>query len=100
MFADDVQIRSLNVGIGDELITVGLFTQRHGAQKKIPIVRSGIIAAMPDEPFEDQNTGKPYHAYLVEARSIGGLSGSPVFVSLDTADDFFQSRRTPNKARL
>jgi hypothetical protein len=40
---------------------------------------------MPGEPLEDPTSGIEYYAYLVEMRSIGGLSGSPVFAffSLD-----------------
>jgi hypothetical protein len=57
--------------------------QRAGSTRNIPIVRTGVIAAMPaiDEPFVRK--GEEYHAYLAEMRSIGGLSGSPVFVFLD-----------------
>jgi hypothetical protein len=69
-----------NIGIGDELYIPGLFTKRAGRERNIPILRSGMISAMPDEPLPDENTNEPYHAYLVEVRSIGGLSGSPVFV--------------------
>lgn len=72
-----------NIGIGDDLFVTGLFSHRWGHQRNIPIVRSGIIAAMPDEPliYEDKK-GDPhlYRAFLAEMRSIGGLSGSPVFV--------------------
>jgi hypothetical protein len=32
----------------------------------------------------DQTTGLEYDAYLIEVRSIGGLSGSPVFVVFTT----------------
>ena len=35
---------------------------------------------MPEEPLEDTQSGLPYDAFLIEVRSIGGLSGSPVFV--------------------
>jgi hypothetical protein len=38
---------------------------------------------MPDEPIIE-DSGETYHAYLIEARSIKGLSGSPVFVVKDT----------------
>jgi hypothetical protein len=34
---------------------------------------------MPEEPLQDLG-GMDYNAYLAEVRSIGGLSGSPVFV--------------------
>jgi hypothetical protein len=36
---------------------------------------------MPDEPVRTRMLGA-IDAYLVEARSVGGLSGSPVFLSL------------------
>ena len=45
-------------------------------------MRSGTIAAVPEELIFDAKTGAEYHAYLVEARSLGGLSGSPAFVSI------------------
>src|SRR5215213_7383703 len=44
-------------------------------------MRRGVVAYMPQEPlpikFGERN------AFLIEMRSIGGLSGSPVFVHLD-----------------
>jgi hypothetical protein len=68
------------IGIGDELCVVGLFTERTGTARNLPIVRGGILASMPQEPLIDPETGAPYSAYLAEIRSAGGLSGSPVFV--------------------
>lgn len=35
---------------------------------------------MPDEPLIDVASNEPYEAFLIEVRSIGGLSGSPVFL--------------------
>jgi hypothetical protein len=83
MLADSQVLKSRGIGIGDELFAVGLFVQRAGSTRNIPIVRTGVIAAMPskDEPFFRH--GGEYHAYLAEMRSIGGLSGSPVFVFLN-----------------
>jgi hypothetical protein len=75
-------VDNLKIGIGDDLCIVGLFSQKYGVNKNLPIVRSGIIAAMPVEPFQD-DSGELYHAYLAEVRSIGGLSGSPVIVVVD-----------------
>jgi hypothetical protein len=82
MFTDSEVFQTEGIGPGDELFCVGLFTYRHGAKQNYPIVRSGIIASMPNEPFKDHKTGFSYDAYLAEVRSIGGLSGSPVFVGL------------------
>jgi hypothetical protein len=83
MFADTQVLKNHSIGIGDDLFAVGLFVQKAGNTRNIPIVRTGIIAAMPtqEEPFIRK--GGEYHAYLAEMRSIGGLSGSPVFVFLD-----------------
>ena len=81
-FATDVVITKQAIGVGDELMIVGLFSQRYGSARNHPIVRSGAIAAMPGEPFQD-DSGDLYHAYLAEVRSLGGLSGSPVTVALD-----------------
>jgi hypothetical protein len=69
-----------SIGIGDELLVVGLFTWHYGRTANHPIVRAGIIAAMPDEPIEDVTSGLPFDAYLAEVRSVGGLSGSPVWL--------------------
>jgi hypothetical protein len=82
-FADNQTISMYNIGPGDELFTIGLFSLREGRRRNIPIVRSGIIAAMPNEFEPFANNGEPYHAYLAEMRSIGGLSGSPVFIFID-----------------
>jgi hypothetical protein len=77
---DDV-IAKYRIGIGDDVFITGLFVNHYGSERNIPILRVGNIAAVPSEPVK---TGMgPMDAYLIEARSIGGLSGSPVFVYLD-----------------
>jgi hypothetical protein len=83
---NDDNIYKAGIGIGDELLITGLFNRKHGYRKNMPIVRSGSIAAMPDrrEPFVTES-GETYEAYLVEMRSISGLSGSPVFVLTETS---------------
>ena len=45
-------IKKESIGIGDEIFTVGLFNQKWGEEKNSPIMRTGIIAAMPDEPLQ------------------------------------------------
>jgi hypothetical protein len=68
------------VKVGNEIAIVGLFRSHYGAMRIVPIVRAGNIAAMPEEPVHTRYGGM--HAYLIEARSIGGLSGSPVFAMI------------------
>jgi hypothetical protein len=62
---------------------IGLFSSHVGQRRNLPIVRSGNLASMPVEPLIDADTGYEFNAYLAEVRSIGGLSGSPVFVVLN-----------------
>jgi len=73
-------IEKNGIGVGDEIFLTGLFVNHYGQKRSLPIVRVGNIALMPEEPITSGN--KLMDAYLVEARSIGGLSGSPVFVHL------------------
>jgi hypothetical protein len=65
-------------GVGDEVVVVGLFRNHFGTDRNIPIVRIGSLAAMPDEPVKTK--WGFIEAYLVELHSIGGLSGSPVYI--------------------
>jgi hypothetical protein len=67
-----------SIGVGDEVFITGLFNLASGRGRIMPIVRMGNIAMLPDDPIP---TGYgETDVYLVEARSIGGISGSPVFV--------------------
>lgn len=84
MFLDDATRTKQGIGIGEDIFLVGLFTRRQGRQRNLPIVRSGTIAAMPDEPIQSDSGGDVL-AYLAEVHSTGGLSGSPVFVTLGLA---------------
>jgi len=102
-FAVGEVIPNANIGIGDELFISGLFTQHFGTQRNLPIIRTGIIAAMPEEPLEDKSTGLSYDAYLAESRSIDGLSGSPVFVVTDTNPlllDISEEPSVPNERSI
>jgi len=67
------------IGLGAQIAIVGLFRSHYGKNRNVPIVRVGNISALPGEPVFTRYTGY-ISAYLVEARSISGLSGSPVFV--------------------
>ncbi|MBI2405180.1 hypothetical protein HYV22_03310, partial [Candidatus Gottesmanbacteria bacterium] len=72
-------IKNEQIGVGDEVFIPGLFVNHVGRQQNLPIVRTGAIARMPSEPIRTRYLGD-IEAYLIEARSIGGISGSPVFV--------------------
>ena len=69
------------VELGEEVIVSGLFQHHFGAKKNIPIIRVGNLAALNEEKVTIKGFGE-IDAYLIEARSIGGLSGSPAFLNL------------------
>jgi hypothetical protein len=81
VLCDAEKIELHKIGIGEELAISGLFLRRAGKGRNIPIVRFGNLAAMPSEELYD-DIGLGFHGYLAEVRSIGGLSGSPVFAYL------------------
>lgn len=68
------------IGEGEEVFVIGLFRHHHGRERNIPIVRVGNISSLEADPV--QTRSYLMDAYLIEARSIGGISGSPVFVNL------------------
>ena len=68
------------LGVGTDVYITGLFTRHWGDAQNVPLVRCGNIARMAEEPLY---TPDGYmDAYLIEAKSIGGLSGSPVFAHM------------------
>lgn len=87
LFVTAAFVAAQQVGLGDELTFVGLFSPAPGTSRPQPVVRFGNIARMPTEPVAVEitpNTPVEIEAYLVEGRSWGGQSGSPVFLYLPT----------------
>ena len=87
------EIDAFRIGPGDDVFVVGRFINSQGKVRNIPSVRFGNIAQMPHEPIEQNRVfGKfQQESFLVEARSISGFSGSPVFLILHARD----SRQEP-----
>lgn len=81
---DTIDTGDRKVELGDELCFAGLFYPHKGEKRNIPIVRIGNVSALRNEPVTNRD-GVPMDLYLVESRSIGGLSGSPVFIDIMTA---------------
>lgn len=74
------EIEEGKIKIGNDVFIVGLFAPHHGKSKNIPIVRFGNIALMSNEKVSVKWKNAEIDAFLIEARSIGGISGSPVFL--------------------
>jgi|SRR5215831_1556610 len=79
MCQDAEGLKARRIDEGDEVFIAGLFRRHYGRSRNVPVIRIGNIAMMPDEPIPSR-IGEIEGAYLVEIRSIGGLSGSPTFV--------------------
>jgi hypothetical protein len=68
------------IGIGDEIFTVGLYTNHFGQKRNISVLRHGILSSIPAELMY---TSYGYiDGYLAETRSVSGSSGSPVFLQM------------------
>jgi hypothetical protein len=80
-FLTEDNVRTYRIGPGDDCFMVSRFVAHDGRQRNTPSVRFGAIAQMPTEriKFDD---GSEQESFLVEARSIAGHSGSPVFIWL------------------
>jgi hypothetical protein len=86
-----------NVGIGCEAFIIGLFTKMTGTRRNIPLIRTANIAMMPSEKIPLVKIGDwvgESEMYLIEVRSLGGLSGSPIF-AYETVG--FQRPKIPNQ---
>jgi len=72
--------------LSDQVWFIGLLAHVETmAQRAIPMVRSGILGAsyQEDIPFEDDVNGSITRepcAHLIDCHSVGGFSGSPVFI--------------------
>jgi hypothetical protein len=70
------------IGPGDSVFVIGRFINHEGKQRNTPSTRFGHIAQMAHEPIMRDDKFMQ-ESFLVEAKSIGGYSGSPVFVYID-----------------
>ena len=80
MFITPLVVERHNIGLGEDTFMCGLFASHHGGERNVPMARFGNIAMMAskDAPIElETQAMRP--CYLVDTRSRGGFSGSPVF---------------------
>ena len=89
VFVTPNRIRFFDIDIGDGTFMVGRFSNHEGKQRNTPSVRFGNIAMMPDEPIKHPR-GHMQESFLIESRSIGGYSGSPVFVHIPNYETRFE----------
>lgn len=81
----------LDLGVGDDVLFVGRFIGYDGTQTNLPAIRFGNISMIPKEPLPTSD-GSDQDSILIEARSLPGCSGSPVF--------FYQQHSLPPSRHL
>jgi hypothetical protein len=74
------------VGPGDQVFFLGRFRHQEGRGRNVPTVRQGNIARMPREERITHPRGFEQESFLIEARSLSGYSGSPVFLYIPPYD--------------
>jgi hypothetical protein len=99
-FMTDAIVKDEEIGPGDETFMVGRFKEHEGTTRNLPTARFGCISMMPLGPVRNWR-GIKQESFLVETRSLGGYSGSPVFVYIPSSSvrprDRFRMR--PQEAR-
>ncbi len=64
---------------GEDVFTVGRFVGYDGIEQNQPVVRFGNLSSPETMPVEQPPRHRSQDSFLVEARSLGGQSGAPVF---------------------
>ncbi|MEZ5933323.1 MAG: serine protease [Alphaproteobacteria bacterium] len=78
-FVTEESSNKLDIGPGDDVFMVGRFVHHDGKKRNQPSVRFGNIS-MNASLIRQSRRGFEQLSYGVEMRSMGGYSGSPVFV--------------------
>lgn len=84
-------------GPGNDTFFIGRYADHEGREQNHPVVRFGNVSMMPWEKIRNPYLQFDQESYVVESRSLGGFSGSPVFVnpqyflSDDGRMDFYMS---------
>ncbi len=67
-------------GVGDECFVVGRNIGLEGEHTNTPAARFGAVSIMHPEPVRQSERRHAQDSIVVEAKSLGGYSGAPVFV--------------------
>jgi hypothetical protein len=78
-FISEEMVKSLEIGLGEEVFMIGRFINHQGRIHNSPAARFGSISVMP-EPIWNSAILKDQLSYAVEMRSRTGFSGSMVVV--------------------
>jgi hypothetical protein len=80
LLLDESQMKTLNIGPGTQVVTVGYLFGYSGEKANFPVIKFGHVSAVSDESwFYDASTGLSEQGYVVDLPNAPGLSGAPVF---------------------
>jgi hypothetical protein len=79
-FATQDMVTREEIGVGDDVFMFGMLVDHEGRQQNTPVVRFGHISLMPHDPIP-LGAGVLQECFLADCESIGGFSGSPVFLA-------------------
>jgi hypothetical protein len=95
------EVMDYNVGPGDNVYFMGRFIPHEGKHRNLPVVRFGTIAMMPGEPVYQTKRKRYQESFVVEGRSLSGLSGSPVMLHIPPfSNRFTKGIHAPDAAGL
>jgi hypothetical protein len=81
MFLTQETAEEERIGLGDDVFVVGRLIDQDGRQHDSPTAQFGQIAMMPQEELRMAD-GHLQTCFLADVQSQGGLTGSPVFVTV------------------
>jgi hypothetical protein len=93
LFLTSPEDARFSIGVGEDVMMLGLFVAHDGHATGVPKARFGNISMMstPDAPIE-QPTGYSGENYIIDMHSRDGFSGSPVFVYRTIGGDLTNPR--------
>jgi len=96
MFITREIITNEGLGMGDDVFLIGRLIDHSGTQRNTPSARFGHISMMPFEPIRNLHLRRSVDAFFCEIKSIGGFSGSPVFVHIPPLSERPRSKTLSN----
>ncbi|MBR0842927.1 hypothetical protein JQ607_22220 [Bradyrhizobium liaoningense] len=98
-FASRSDVDFGNIGVGEDVFMFGLFVDHGGVERNAPSARFGNISMLPTrDATVPQQTGYLGECFVLDMRSRGGFSGSPVFVYRTFGSDL--TRTVGQQARV
>ncbi|MCH8114631.1 MAG: hypothetical protein IIB25_04080 [Chloroflexi bacterium] len=75
------------IGVGDEVYVVGRLLDHDHKERNTPVARFGRLARTGTIRHRSPCLEKDVETFFCDVKSVGGFSGSPVFVEISALDD-------------